>query len=164
MFQQQYGNMQGGMGQQYSNYPNNANAIMQGNMQGNQQMIPNTPTGMFAGQQQGFGQPRPPQPDYRGMGQNQRPQYMQQAPNVTMNANLGGMGGPAPPYSRPATQGMQQTQFQQQQRMRQQMLAMQQQQQQQQQGGPQGAPALVAHLQRHINPNPYPHQPPPYNM
>lgn len=95
------------------------------------------------------------------MGQNPRPQYIQQAPNVTMNANLGAMGGPAPPYSRPAAQGMQQNQFQQQQRMRQQMLAMQQ---QQQQGGPQGAQGLVAHLQRHMNPNPYQHQPPPYNM
>lgn len=67
MFQQQYGNMQGGMGQQYGNYPNNPNTMMQGNMQGNQQMMQNTQTGMFAGQQQGFGQPRPPQPDYRGM-------------------------------------------------------------------------------------------------
>lgn len=111
------------------------------------------------------------------MPQNPRSQYMQQAPNVTMNANMNtmgamaGQGGPAPPYSRQTPQGLQpgvqqqQNQFQQQQRMRQQMMAMQQ--QQQQQAGPQGtqpSPALVAHLQRQMNPNPYQHQPPPYNM
>ncbi|XP_048481682.1 mediator of RNA polymerase II transcription subunit 12 isoform X3 [Plutella xylostella] len=69
--------------------------------------------------------------------QNARPQYIQQAPNVTM----GGMGGPAPPYPRgmPAgAPGPQYGQMTQQQRIRQQMLAMQQQQQ-----GP-----LVQHLQR----------------
>ncbi|KAJ8916222.1 hypothetical protein NQ315_016361 [Exocentrus adspersus] len=180
IFPQQYGNMQGGMGQQYGNYGGNPQTLMQGN----QQIMQGGQGSMFAGQQQGFGQARPAQPDFRQMGQTPRPPYMQQAPNVTMNTNMntmGGMGaqgGPAPPYSRTAAQGMQQpnvqnqNQFQQQQqqhqRMRQQMLAMQQQQQQQQQqGGPQGnqpSPALVAHLQRQqMNPNPY-HQPPPYSM
>ncbi|XP_052753637.1 mediator of RNA polymerase II transcription subunit 12-like isoform X2 [Galleria mellonella] len=78
--------------------------------------------------------------------QNTRPQYMQQAPNVTM----GGIGGPAPPYPR-GMQPQQSAQYQQQQmteqRMRQQMLAMQQQQQQQ-------AP-LVQHLQRQQYPPQY---------
>ncbi|KAJ8951793.1 hypothetical protein NQ318_019766 [Aromia moschata] len=196
MFPQQYGQMQAaaaaGMGQQYGNYVANPPQMMQGGaggMQGAQQMMQGGQGGMFAAaaaagqqqqQQQAFGQPRPTaQPDYRQMGQQPRAPYMQQAPNVTMNANMGaamgGMGGQAaPPYSRPAAQGMQanvqnQNQFQQQQqRMRQQMLAMQQQQQQQQQQqgaqGNQPSPALVAHLQRQqMNPNPY-HQPPPYNM
>lgn len=48
---------------------------------------------MFGGQQQGFGQPRPAQPDFRQMAGNPRAPYMQQAPNVTMNANMGAMGG-----------------------------------------------------------------------
>ncbi|VVC88022.1 unnamed protein product [Leptidea sinapis] len=96
--------------------------------------------------------------------QTARPQYIQQAPNVTM----GGMGGPAPPYPRgmqpqqsaPYQQQMSQQQMSQQQmsqqqisqqqmtqqqRMRQQMLAMQQQQQ-----GP-----LVQHLQRQQYQQPY---------
>lgn len=157
--------MQANMGQQYGNYAGNPTNMMQANMQGNQQLIQGAQGGIFPGQQQNFGQPRPPQPDYRGMAQNQRPQYIQQAPNVTMNtmgAMGGAQGGPAPPYTRGANQGMQanvqaqQNQFQQQ-RMRQQMLAMQQQQQQ----GGQGA--LVAHL-RQMNPNPYHNQPPAYNM
>ncbi|XP_008193999.1 mediator of RNA polymerase II transcription subunit 12 isoform X1 [Tribolium castaneum] len=173
MFPQQYGSMQAGMNQLYGNYGGTPNTMMPNNMQASQQMMQGSQPNMFAGQQQGFGQPRPPQPDYRGMAQNPRAQYMQQAPNVTMNANMntmggmGGQGGPAPPYSRQTPQGMQQgvqqpNQFQQQ-RMRQQMMAMQQ--QQQQQGGPQGnTSSLVAHLQRQMNPNPYQHQPPPYNM
>ncbi|XP_045454352.1 mediator of RNA polymerase II transcription subunit 12-like [Melitaea cinxia] len=72
--------------------------------------------------------------------QNARPQYMQQAPNVTM----GGMGGPAPPYPR-ALQPGQAGQYPQmaQQRMRQQMLAMQQQ------------TPLVQHLQRQQYQQPY---------
>lgn len=163
MFPQQYGNMQGGMGQQYGNYAANPQPMMQANMPNSQQLMQGAQPNLFPGQQQGFGQSRPAQPDYRQMGQNPRAPYMQQAPNVTMNA----MGGPAPPYSRAAQGGMQnvpnQNQFQQQQqqqRMRQQMLAMQQ-------GGQQGgqpSAALVAHLQRQqMNPNPY-HQPPPYNM
>lgn len=171
MFQQTYGNMQSGISSQYNNYANNPNNIMQNNMQTNQQMMQNTQSGMFQVQQQGFNQPRAAQADYRTIAQGNRPNYMQQAPNVTMNT-IGAMNaaqtGPAPPYSRTSAQGLQgniqqQTQFQQQQqRMRQQMLAMQQ----QQQGGPQGpqpSAALVAHL-RQMNPNPYPHQPPPYNM
>ncbi|RZC32620.1 hypothetical protein BDFB_010120 [Asbolus verrucosus] len=172
MFPQQYGAMQTGMNQSYGNYAANPTSMMQNNMQTSQQMMQGAQPNMFGGQQQSFGQPRPPQPDYRGMPQNPRSQYLQQAPNVTMNTmgGMAGQGGPAPPYSRQTPQGMQpgvqtqQNQFQQQ-RMRQQMLAMQQ--QQQQQGGPQGtqpSPALVAHLQRQMNPNPYQHQPPPYNM
>lgn len=174
MFPQQYGSMQAGMNQSYGNYGGTPNTMMPNTMQANQQMMQGSQPNMFASQQQGFGQPRPPQPDYRGMPQNPRGQYMQQAPNVTMNPNMntmgamGAQGGPAPPYSRQTPQGMQpgvqaqQNQFQQQ-RMRQQMMAMQQ--QQQQQGGPQGnTPSLVAHLQRQMNPNPYQHQPPPYNM
>ncbi|CAH4017296.1 unnamed protein product [Pieris brassicae] len=81
--------------------------------------------------------------------QNARPQYIQQAPNVTM----GGMGGPAPPYRgmQPQQNAQYQQQMTQQQRMRQQMLAMQQQQQQQQQQqGP-----LVQHLQRQQYQQPY---------
>lgn len=178
MFPQQYSNMQSGMGQQYSNYGANPQTMMQSNMPGNQQIMQGAQSSMFAGQQQGFGQPRPAQPDYRQMGQNPRAPYMQQAPNVTMNTNMGSMSGmtnqgvAAPPYSRTAAQGMQpnvqnQNQFQQQ-RMRLMAMQQQQQQQQQQQGGPQGnqpSPALVAHLQRQqqMNQNPY-HQPPPYNM
>lgn len=46
-----------------------------------------------AQQQQAFGQPRPSQADFRQMGGNPRAPYMQQAPNVTMNTNMGGMGG-----------------------------------------------------------------------
>lgn len=169
MFQQTYGNMQTGINPQYNNYGNNPNNLMQNNMQTNQQMMQNSQSGMFQVQQQSFNQPRGAQADYRGIAQGNRPNYMQQAPNVTMNT-IGAMNaaqtGPAPPYSRTGAQGLQgniqqQTQFQQQQRMRQQMLAMQQ------QGGPQGqqpSAALVAHL-RQMNPsNPYPHQPPPYNM
>ncbi|ENN75909.1 hypothetical protein YQE_07551, partial [Dendroctonus ponderosae] len=48
---------------------------------------------MFGGQQQGFGQPRPAQPDFRQMAGNPRAPYLQQAPNVTMNTNMGAMGG-----------------------------------------------------------------------
>lgn len=168
MFQQTYANMPAGMGSQYNNYSNNPNNIMQNNMQSNQQMMQNTQSGMFQVQQQSFNQPRGAQADYRGIGQGNRPNYMQQAPNVTMNT-IGAMNaaqsGPAPPYSRAGAQTLQgnlqqQNQFQQQQRMRQQMLAMQQQQQGAPQG-PQPSAALVAHL-RQMNPNPYPHQPPPY--
>ncbi|KAF7269352.1 mediator complex subunit kohtalo isoform X2 [Rhynchophorus ferrugineus] len=172
MFANQYGNMQSGMSNQYGNFGSNSQ-MMQGNMQNNPQMIQASQGNMFPGQQQGFGQPRPSQPDFRQMTGNPRAPYMQQAPNVTMNTNMGTMGGmasqggPAPPYSRPGQvmqPGVQnqQTSFQQQQRMRQQMMALQQ-----QQGGPGGNqpnPALVAHLQRQqMNPNAY-HQPPPYNM
>lgn len=173
MFQQTYGNMQTGINPQYNNYNNNPSNMMQGNIQPNPQMMQNTQSGLFQVQQQGFSQPRGAQSDYRAMPQGTRPAaaYMQQAPNVTMNTigamNAAAQSGPAPPYSRTGAQGIQgnmqqQSQYQQQQqRMRQQMLAMQQ------QGGPQGpqpSPALVAHLQRQMNPNPYPHQPPPYNM
>lgn len=186
MFQQQYANMQQPMSQQYgaySNAPPSAAMMQPGSAQmqsAGQPMMQGGQSSMFPAQQQSFAQNRAPQPDYRGMPQAPRAPYMQQAPNVTMNANLGQMGqmgaqgGPAPPYSRTGAQAMQQqqqqqSQFQQQQRMRQQMLAMQQQQQQQQQqqGGPgsgQPSPALMAQLQRHMNPNPYQHQPPPYNM
>ncbi|XP_059617864.1 mediator of RNA polymerase II transcription subunit 12 isoform X2 [Phlebotomus argentipes] len=117
-----------------------------------------------------------------------RGQYMQPAPNVTMN-NMVAQGA-APPYSRQGQTGgkptqAQQQQFQQvnqvnQQRIRQQMM-MQQQQSMGQQPNPQGmgqgqnqgmgqqqTPALVAQLQRQM-PNQqnmmgqqYPHQPPPY--
>lgn len=184
MFQQQYANMQQPMSQQYGAYQNAppSAAMMQPGsapmQSAGQPMMQAGQSGMFPAQQQSFAQNRAPQPDYRGMGQAPRAPYMQQAPNVTMSANLGQMGsmgaqgGPAPPYSRTGAQTMQQqqqqqqSQFQQQQRMRQQMLAMQQ-QQQQQQGGPGGgqpSPALMAQLQRHMNPNPYQHQPPPYNM
>lgn len=175
---QQYGNMPNTMNQQCNNYGNPGN-MMQASLQNNPQLMQTQQTGMFGGQQQGFSQTRAPQPDYRGMAQHARPQYIQQVPNVTMNANLNNMNamagaqtGPAPPYSRPVGQGMQgvqQNQFQQQQqqRMRQQMMVMQQQQQQQQQQnaglGSQPSPALVAQLQRQMNPNPYPPQPPPYN-
>ncbi|OWR43228.1 mediator of RNA polymerase 2 transcription subunit 12 protein [Danaus plexippus plexippus] len=62
--------------------------------------------------------------------QNARPQYMQQAPNVTM----GGMGGPAPPYPRPMAPAQSAQYPQMQQRMRHQMLMQQ---------GP-----LVQHLQQ----------------
>ncbi|KRT80704.1 hypothetical protein AMK59_6082, partial [Oryctes borbonicus] len=135
MFQQTYGNMQTGISPQYNNYGNNPNNLMQNNMQTNQQMMQNSQSGMFQVQQQSFNQPRGAQADYRGIAQANRPNYMQQAPNVTMNT-IGAMNaaqtGPAPPYSRTGAQSLQgniqqQTQFQQQQRMRQQMLAMQQQ-------------------------------------
>lgn len=175
MFPQQYGNMQNTMAQQYGNYTGNPN-MMPNNIPNNQQMMQGgapPQNAMFAGQQTGFvGQQGRGQPDYRGMAQGVRQQYMQQqAPNVTMNV-MGGMagtqqGGPAPPYSRSNPQGMQTgmaqgqaNQFQQQQRIRQQMMAMQQQQGQQ---GQQPSPALVAHLRQMTN-NPYQHQPPPYNM
>ncbi|GAB0086625.1 Mediator of RNA polymerase II transcription subunit 12 [Sergentomyia squamirostris] len=121
---------------------------------------------------------------HRAMQAN-RAQYMQPAPNVTMN-NMVGQGA-APPYSRPGqtggkpTQTQQQQQFQQvnQQRIRQQMMMQQSMGQQpnpqgmnqgQGQGmGQQQTPNLVAQLQRQI-PNQqnmmgqqqYQHQPPPY--
>ncbi|XP_055677088.1 mediator of RNA polymerase II transcription subunit 12 isoform X2 [Lutzomyia longipalpis] len=119
----------------------------------------------------------------RALQQN-RGQYMQPAPNVTMN-NMVGQGA-APPYSRQGQTGgkptqAQQQQFQQanQQRIRQQMMMQQQGMAQQpnpqamgqgqgQGMGQQQTPALVAQLQRQM-PNQqnmmgqqYPHQPPPY--
>ena len=169
MFQQTYNNMQNTLNQQYGNY-NNPNAMLQSNMQAaNQQLMQSNQTAMFSNQQQGFCQPRGPQPDYRGMGQNSRPNYMQQAPNVTMSTNMnviGGMaanqGASAPPYTRPGAQSMpagvqqqQQSQFQQQQRFRQ-MMAIQ--------NGSQGQQAMVAHHLQRMNSNSYPNQPPPYNM
>ncbi|XP_049822887.1 mediator of RNA polymerase II transcription subunit 12 isoform X3 [Aethina tumida] len=184
MFQQYGMGQQGGMApQQYGGYGGPQQQMMSqggmggGGQAGNQQMIqPQQQSGgapMFSQQHSAaaaFNAQRPGQGDYRQMGGPQAPPprapYMQQAPNVTMNANMaaqmgamGGQGGPAPPYSRTGAQGMQpgvqNQQFQQQQRIRQQMMAMQQ------QGGPQGS-QLVAHLQRQqMNPNPY-HQPPPY--
>ncbi|XP_071052506.1 mediator of RNA polymerase II transcription subunit 12 isoform X3 [Onthophagus taurus] len=173
MFQQPYSNIPTGMNQAYGNYPATQSQMMANTMQTNQQMMQPNQATMYASQQQGFTQPRGPQPDYRGMGQTPRPNYMQQAPNVTMNPNMnamgqmggGGQGGPAPPYSRGNAQVMQnnamqqQNQFQQQQQQRmRQMMGMHQ-------GGPQGQPGLVAHLQRgQMNPNPYQQQPPPYNM
>lgn len=187
-----YGNIPTGMNQQYAgNYGGNAM------MPNNQQMMQGQQNSAAMFQQQNFGGPqRAPQPDYRGMPQGAPPrgQYMQQAPNVTMNANMNnpmaGMAtaqGPAPPYSRAGNQagvpmnpgmGMQQQQQQQnqfqQQRMRQQMLAMQQQQQQQQQqhqggggqvpGGPQQQAPALVAHLRQMNSNQYPQQPPPYNM
>ncbi|KAL3283284.1 hypothetical protein HHI36_006433 [Cryptolaemus montrouzieri] len=175
MFTQQYGNIQNTVNQPYGNYP--GNNMMANNMANNQQVLQGGSGGMFPGQQQGFATQQRPQPDYRGMAQNPRQQYIQQqVPNVTMNANMNPMGaiggqqaGAVPPYSRPNAQGMQpgiqgqpnqfQQQQQQQQRMRQQMMAMQQ----QHQGGPQGqqpSPNLVSHLRQ----MPYHQQPPPYNM
>ncbi|XP_055373234.1 mediator of RNA polymerase II transcription subunit 12 [Condylostylus longicornis] len=120
----------------------------------------------------------------RAMQQANRGQYMNQAPNVTMNNMMGGGQGAAPPYRQQAgvghAQQQQQQQFQQQQRLRQQMLMQQQQQQQggmnMGQGGAPGmvsqqnptvgqqTPNLVAQLQRPQNMmgQQYPHQPPPY--
>uniref|UniRef100_A0AAR5PM52 Mediator complex subunit Med12 domain-containing protein n=1 Tax=Dendroctonus ponderosae TaxID=77166 RepID=A0AAR5PM52_DENPD len=171
IFPNQYGNMQPGMSNQYGNFGGNTQ-MPQGSMQSNPQIMQASQANMFGGQQQGFGQPRPAQPDFRQMAGNPRAPYLQQAPNVTMNTNMGAMGGmgsqggPAPPYSRPGQVMQQSVQSQQtpfqQQRMRQQIMALQQ-----QQGGPGGNqpnPALVAHLQRQqMNPQGY-HQPPPYNM
>ncbi|XP_045472646.1 mediator of RNA polymerase II transcription subunit 12 isoform X2 [Harmonia axyridis] len=175
MFSQQYGGMQNTVNQSYGNYP--GGNMMASNMPNNQQVMQGGGGGMFPGQQQGFSAQQRAQPDYRGMPQNPRQQYMQQqVPNVTMNANLNTMGamggqqtGSVPPYSRNQAQGMQpgiqgqpnqfQQQQQQQQRMRQQMMAMQQ----QHQGGPQNqqpSPNLVSHLRQ----MPYHQQPPPYNM
>lgn len=105
-----YGNIPTGMNQQYAgNYGGNAM------MPNNQQMMQGQQNSAAMFQQQNFGGPqRAPQPDYRGMPQGAPPrgQYMQQAPNVTMNANMNnpmaGMAtaqGPAPPYSRAGNQG-----------------------------------------------------------
>ncbi|KAK9882760.1 hypothetical protein WA026_023182 [Henosepilachna vigintioctopunctata] len=108
-------------------------------MPNNQQVMQGGSSAMFPGQQQAFAGQQRPQPDYRGMSQNPRQQYIQQqVPNVTINANMNPMGaqqaGAVPPYSRsnsqnlqPGMQGQpnqfqQQQQQQKQQRMRQQMV------------------------------------------
>lgn len=193
-----YPNMQQGMNQNYGGY---------GSQQMNSQPMMNQQGGMSGmnfPQHQGFqqggagggggqgmmpGGPMQRAPDYMQSGNPcinqqrgivpQRP-YLQQAPNVTMNAMGGAMPGPgpgpAPPYPRPPNPGPQmnpQQSQQYQQRMRQQLLAMQQQAAQgnnpnnQQLGNPnqQTTPALMAQLQRQTQmpvQNPYTHQPPPY--
>lgn len=130
MFQQYGMGQQGGMApQQYGGYGGPQQQMMSqggmggGGQAGNQQMIqPQQQSGgapMFSQQHSAaaaFNAQRPGQGDYRQMGGPQAPPprapYMQQAPNVTMNANMaaqmgamGGQGGPAPPYSRTGAQG-----------------------------------------------------------
>lgn len=76
MFPQQYGGMQNTVNQSYGNYP--GNNMMAGSMPSNQQVMQGGAGGMFPGQQQGFTGQQRAQPDYRGMPQNPRQQYMQQ--------------------------------------------------------------------------------------
>ncbi|KAK9891849.1 hypothetical protein WA026_016648 [Henosepilachna vigintioctopunctata] len=76
LFSQQYGNMQNTVNQPYGNYP--TNNMMANNMPNNQQVMQGGSSEMFPGQQQAFAGQQRPQPDYRGMSQNPRQQYIQQ--------------------------------------------------------------------------------------